>query len=470
MTRLPRIGRLPLVVLAVGIANVALPPETPAQEKTGGKLEAVTVKRRSQLTDDDLRKQLQMAPETGFDQPTLDKFLYDPIVKEGSKVTSLPPDLGVNVFSGLAAKAKRPDMVALPWRVGANSELGREKAEALHALSVKLRTALRESVPQGDVRPDPVKLRKALTDAEWSTPTALPTITQMMQAENIAVRTLMVDMLSKIKGKDASIALAQRAVFDLSPDVREKAVQALAQRPAAEYTPVLHYGLRYPWAAAADHAAEAVVALQLNDLVPELVKLLNEPNPNLPYKTEKGLAVNEVVRVNHLCNCMLCHAPSLAKDDLVRGRVPMPGEDPPPLYYQEASGLFVRADLTFLRQDFSVVQPVANSGKWAGNQRYDYLQRTRLLSKTEQAAFQKLEKDGKVPKTSPQQESVVFALKQLTGADAGQTYDDWNKWLQQSTKPLPPRQPAPKGDPKQEPVPVPKVDPKQAPQPLPQKP
>ncbi|MBN9121712.1 MAG: HEAT repeat domain-containing protein [Planctomycetes bacterium] len=459
MTHSSRSGRWIMALTALGALNAIPLPEAVSQEKerAGGKLE-VTVKRRTQTTDEDLRKQLLLVPEMGFDQPSVDA-VYTPIVKAGDKVKNLPPDLGPTAYHRIANAAKRPDMTFLPWITGPNSELGKEKAEDLHALSVKLRAALRKSVKPDDIRPDPDKLRELLADSEWTSPPALPTLTQMMQAENTAVRTLLVELLSKVKGKEASIALAQRAIFDLSPDVRAKAVQALADRPAAEYTPVLYYGLRYPWAAAADHSAEAIVALQLTDLVPELVKLLREPNPGLPVKTEKGYTIQEVVRVNHLCNCMLCHAPSLAKNDLVRGRVPMPGEDPPPLYYQESSGLFVRADMTYLRQDFSVVQPVANAGKWAGNQRYDYLLRTRPLSKTEQAAFQKLEKENKLPKAYPQLEAVVYALRQLTGKDFGQTYEEWNGGLKRSSAPQP------KQEPKAEPKPEP-----QKPQPEPQKP
>jgi len=225
--------------------------------------------------------------------------------------------------------------------------------------------------------------------------------------------------------------------------VREKAVKALADRPPTEYTPVLYYGFRYSWPAAADHAAEAVVALQRTDLVPELVKLLKEPNPTQPVKTGQSYLVQEVVKINHLCNCMLCHAPSQSREDLVRGRVPMPNEDPPPLYYQEQTGLFVRADLTYLRQDFSVVQPVANSGKWPGNQRYDYLQRTRPLTKQEVTTFQKLEKDNKLPKTYPQQTSVLFALRELTGRDHGTTYEEWSAGLKKEPLPQPTKPPAP---------------------------
>jgi hypothetical protein len=403
---------------------------TPPDEKPVKKLDGV-MKRRTQTSDEDLRKQLQGVTETGFDQPAAEA-LYTPIVKAGTQVKNLDADLGPKAFILMANQANRPDMVALPWITGTHSEIGKEAAERLHVLSVNLRAALRKSVKAGDVRPDPDTLRGLLTDDEWTKPEALPTLTQLLQAENTPIRLLLVEMLAKIKGKEASIALAKRAIFDLSAEVREKAVKALADRPQAEYVPVLYVGFRYPWPAAADHAAEAVVTLQRTDLVPELVKLLKEPDPSQPVKVEKKYVVQEVVRINHLCNCMLCHAPSLAKDDLVRGRVPQPGEDPPPLYYQERTGLFVRADLTYIRQDFSVVQPVAHPGKWSGNQRYDYVLRTRPLTKTEQTAYQKVEKENKSPKSYPQQESVLFALRELTGKDYGSTYADWTAGLQKS--------------------------------------
>ncbi len=399
-------------------------------ESAGGKSAdraRLVVKRRAELTDEELRKQLQSVPETGLDQESA-AMLYSPIeegLRRGDEVKALRPDLGPAFFQGLTVRLQRPDQFALPWRAGRDCEMGKEAAERLHVLSTKLRDALRRSVPTGDVRPEPDKLRALLTGREWGTPDAIPTLTQMMQAENSPIRLLLVEMLENIQGKEASTALAQRAVFDLSPVVREKAVKALANRSPAEFTPILFYALRYPWPAAADHAAEALAALKITDSVPELAKLLNVPNPALPFKGAKGLLVTELVRVNHLSNCMLCHAPSLARGDLVRGRVPMPGEDPPPLYYAETRGLFIRADITYLRQDFSVVQPVALAGKWPGNQRYDYLLRTRPLTRQELRTWQKLDKDKTLPQTYPQREATLFALRQITGKDLGDSYEGW---------------------------------------------
>ena len=232
-------------------------------------------------------------------------------------------------------------------------------------------------------------------------------------------------MLSDIEGKAASVALAQRAVFDVSSEVRETAVSVLARRPAEEYQKTLVDGLRYPWPAAADHAAEALAALKNKEATPYLITMLKEPDPRLPIKENKTYYIRELVRMSHMSNCMVCHAPSLSKEDLVRGRVPVPGEDPPPLYYAHRTGTFVRADTTFLKQDFSLMQPVANAGKWPGNQRFDYLVRARPLNPAEIRSFQALEKSGKITADYPQKEAVLFALRAMTGRDEGSSYEGW---------------------------------------------
>jgi hypothetical protein len=424
-----RFPLLPMLFIAVLLVPLAASAQTTADDPPA------PLKRRGDLTAEDLRKQLQLVQETGLDQVAA-ATLYAPIKKAGDKLQNLPPDFGARLFAQIALQFQRGDQLALPWHRGSDCEMGKEAAERLHVLSNKLRDSLRKSVPTGDIRPDPDKLRGLLNGREWHTAEAIPTLTQMMQAENTPIRLLLVEMLANIKGKEASVALAGRAIFDLAPEVRQKAVEALAKRPATEFKQVLHYGLRYPWAAAADHAAETIAALQMTDLVPNLVDLLKEPSPNLPFKKDKNYAIREVVRISHLSNCMVCHSPSLAKDDLVRGRVPMPGEDPPPLYYQARTGIFVRADITFLRQDFSVVQPVTNSGKWPGNQRFDYILRERPLTKQEQKTFLKLEKDQKLPKAYPQRDAVLFALRQVTKKDAGETYDAWRADLPKLLKAL----------------------------------
>src|SRR5205085_333603 len=176
---------------------------------------------------------------------------------------------------------------------------------------------------------------------------------------------------------------------------------------------------RYPWAPVADHAAEALVALDLKDSVPQIVQRLNESDVGLPVSVRGpgGVpvpAVREMVKINHLGNCVLCHCPSTDTTDLVRGAVPTFGQALPapattPQYYEgNRGGSFVRADITYLKQDFSVVQPVERHGVWPANQRFDYLVRTRTIPMHEMAALTDPKR-----KPSPQRESMLFALRGL---------------------------------------------------------
>ncbi|MBM3978933.1 MAG: hypothetical protein FJ304_01360 [Planctomycetes bacterium] len=184
------------VALAFSTREIAAEDAQPNKPDSG-------MKRRAQTTDEELRKQLQALVETGFDQPAADA-LYGPLVKRDDNMKNFQADLGPKFFTFLVNKAKRTEQLALPWHTGANSEMGKEAAEELQVLSVKLRAALRKSVKQDDVRPDPEVLRKLLTDDEWATAKALPTLTQMMQGENTPIRLLLVEMLAKIKGKEGA--------------------------------------------------------------------------------------------------------------------------------------------------------------------------------------------------------------------------------------------------------------------------
>jgi hypothetical protein len=126
---------------------------------------------------------------------------------------------------------------------------------------------------------------------------------------------------------------------------------------------------------------------------------------------------------------MLCHAPALGPNDPVRGLVPTPGQPlPPPTtpYYQgELGGIFVRADITYLKQDFAVPQPVAKPEQWPVHQRYDYLVRSRYPDKQELGDWLEAKKQA----VYPQREAVLFALRELTGKDAGTSAGAWRQAL-----------------------------------------
>ena len=140
-----------------------------------------------------------------------------------------------------------------------------------------------------------------------------------------------------------------------------------------------------------------------------------------------------MVRIGHLANCTLCHPRSLAATDLVRGEVPDPNSRVSQGgYQQERATLFVHADETYLRQDFSVIQPVSNPGNWPAFQRFDYVIRTQPLT-FEQEIF------GKPVEalSSRQRRAVLFALRELTGADAGRTATGWRRRLAEVEKHAP---------------------------------
>jgi hypothetical protein len=237
---------------------------------------------------------------------------------------------------------------------------------------------------------------------------------QILQCETPVVRCDLVKTLSLIKGKEATQAIARRAAFDPCRMVRETAVEALEKRDASEAREVLLAAMRHPWAPAADHAALALVALEDAEAVPDLRKLCEQPDPCAPFEDSNGAwKKRELVRVNHLRNCLLCHPPSMDKNDELRGPIPVPGEPMRQSSYDELrgsrQGRAVRADVVFFRQDFSVMHRV-NSKNGPEQQRFDYLVRTRQLEPDEVKA---LPKQARTSKTYPQREAVRWALATL---------------------------------------------------------
>jgi hypothetical protein len=401
--------------------------------------ETVKIKRRHAFTDEELRKQLLRVPEVGLDQAAEALFCSQfpsrraPGGGKAIEVPSgLPFDIGPKFLTQYAAKTKQPQLAGVTWIAGEECQTGKERAETMKALSVQLRAFMRLSTPPMDTRPDPDQVRKFFVNGDarqasnfsqvrtipdqWKRAEAVPTLTQMLQAENTPLRLLLVEMLADIKGKEAGEALARRALFDLAPEVREKAVEALAKRPAAEYVSVLVSGFRWPWAPVADHAAEAIEAIKPPEAFLELVSKAEKPDPSLPRQSADGksLMVTELVRINHLSNCVVCHAPSSAPNDLVRGQAPIPGEETVQPYYGGNEGFFVRADVTFLRQDFSVPQPVLNPYKWPGIQRFDYLLRDRKATPAELKLYNAAK--GKKQDTYPQREALLSAMRTMVEA------------------------------------------------------
>jgi hypothetical protein len=283
---------------------------------------------------------------------------------------------------------------------------------------------------------------------EWLRAEAVPAMLQLLTHEDAPVRMMLVEMLADIPERPATVALAQRAVFDLDAQVRETAIKALEKRKAEDYRPVLLRGLRYPWVPAAEHTAEALVALKDKGAVPNLVSLLDQPDPAGPqlHARSKRTFVQEVVRINHVTNCVMCHPPAATGTEPCLGVDPIlglapggkcnptqvtvggqllatPGANGYRRQVASSTPLLLRGDITFLRQDFSVNLPVA--GPAMPPVRFDYVVRTVVLSPKEVAL--RKERVADQPTNYPQRDAVLFALRHLTGKDEGPTTIAWKK-------------------------------------------
>jgi len=347
----------------------------------------------------------------------------------GSRVKQGYTKAQMNEFHPLLELAKtETDLYGLPMRQMGECEIDKKVAPVMSQMSLTLRSAQAGfsrlgNNPQGKYQfASFVSGRK-----EWRKKDAIPGIMQMLQAEGRIVRLEMIDILKEILGKEASQALAQRAIFDFWGGAREAAVDALSERPPHEYRRKLIEGFRYPWPPIADHAADALVALNDQQAVSDLVDLLDEPNPEAPYQDQDGQwCLDELVRVNHMRNCTLCHAPSFTSTDPIRGLIPVPGQRLPVVYYSSQKGDFVRADVTYIKQDFSAMHEVERAAPWPKLQRFDYFVRKRALEIHEIGGFKNREERGS--NSYPQREAVLYALRRLTGDDVGESTAAWRQY------------------------------------------
>ena len=457
-------GKAPATALDQGMKPVqgpgekaAVPVEVPANTTppvlvkmtASGVRERWAKKRRSKVTDTELRQQLMLPAEVDLESsPGTVKRLISQSPKAIASGVDLIPRLS----------STRADLIGLPFHTSGLARMSTEEALNLRVLSGRLRLIIQNSIPGVseevvDARPDHELLRRQLLGTPqqtlWLRPQAISTLRQLLMAEHKNVRLVLVDLLSNIDGRLAGLILAERAIFDLDAEVRLAALVALNNRPSAEYESALVAGLRYPWPAMADHAAEALVVLNLKNAVPRLAMLLDSRELGEPYALNvnqaKRAVVPELVRINHLRNCLLCHSYSGSQADPIRGLVPH-AEHTVPLpvagvqietkgwggggggrpTVNVVTSTFVRPDVTFLRQDFSIVQPVPKHGRlWPADQRFDYLIRLRPINSSELDAWQnKLEASRT---SAPQSDALLYALRELTGEDPGATPADWKR-------------------------------------------
>jgi hypothetical protein len=273
---------------------------------------------------------------------------------------------------------------------------------------------------------------------------ALPAMMQILAVETPDLRVAFVSQLQSRPIDAATItAFARFAIFDPDATVRSAAVDALRRQPFATYGPRLINGLRHPWPAAAEHAAEALVGADAQEALPDLVRLLDEADPTDPFERQESdkkiFAVREVVKINHHRNCMLCHAPAVVRRDDRRvqefhAKVPDPSEPLPRRseQYNPTRGPIVRVDETYLRQDFSMMQAVEERGAWPKMQRFDYLVRTRPATAEEVQASQH-SRQWSDEVLSPHRRAVLYALSRLTCTYVGPNASDWRpeiaRWI-----------------------------------------
>jgi hypothetical protein len=382
----------------------------------------VVLKRRFARTEEELLKQVMNAPALALDRTAARTESAAAV-----RATQLAlADGRKNNEATLALIDRRPDLAGLPLRRGEACRLTPRAAAFLDEGSKALRAPTLDRIDRLMGVPEPEPKFK-----DWLRAETVPVLLQMLMAEAGPFRELLAEHLSRIPDRPATEALAQLALFDLHPRVRQRAIDALATRPSRDYRSALLKGFEHPWPVVAEHAAEAIVALRLKDAVPALLRLFEGPDPRAPYRKVGSSAafVREMVRVNHHMNCLLCHPPSFDPGDNVRGVVPetnMALDSAPGgggYFAIEPERIFVRADITYLKQDFSAMLPVAKPGLWPALQRFDFFVRERFATQQDLLDSALRKKSGQ----SEHHKSAYFALRELTGEDPGPTVADWKK-------------------------------------------
>jgi hypothetical protein len=275
---------------------------------------------------------------------------------------------------------------------------------------------------------------------EHVTVARIAALMQVLAPETASLRLGLVEYLAGVSHVEATKALARLAIFSSEEEVRKAAVEALKVRRERDYTDVLEQGLHYPLPTVSRRAADAIVKLERTDLLPRLVALLEEPDPRAPTLKEvndkRVQVVREVVRVNHHQSCLLCHAPAntgRVSPETLTAAVPNPTEplSVPSQGYGPATSpdVTVRIDVTYLRQDFSMLQPVADANPWPEMQRFDFLVRARTLTDEEATAYREQFDKREPGRPSAYQRVALAALREMTGKDAEPTPEAWRRLL-----------------------------------------
>ena len=324
----------------------------------------------------------------------------------------------------------RADLAGLPFQMGDACRLDKDRSEPFRRAVSQIRDGSQDLV--------------SMVNLVWKKPghnkkqnqEYVAALMQMMPPEASPFALALINHLADFQESEATRALVRVALHGEREETRRAALKALEKRRDPATKEYLLKGMGYPWPEVARNSAAALVYLKAADVVPDLIKVLDRPDPRAPlskeFKGNKVTVVREVVRINHHRSCLLCHPPGNTKDvkqdDILVGAVPNPGEPLSPSFYMpNAPDIVVRADITYLRQDFSRMQKVPDAAPWPPMQRFDFLVRTRILNEVEarisQAEFARQEPN------SPYRQAAVFALRGLTGRDAEPTAAAWRKAL-----------------------------------------
>ena len=342
---------------------------------------------------------------------------------------------------------EREDLRGLPLQMGHQCRLPVQAAQQFSTAVTMVRQSLsteEQSMLPGTDGVSSFWRSWSLNPMPNHTESGVAALSQMLAPEKLSRREALAKQLAEVHHPKATQTLAKQAVFDFDRRVRNVAIEGLRDRPKHEYSETLMQGIRYPWANAAVYASQAIVKLNRKDMIPQLINFLEEADPRDAFecKDEDGDAcfkVREVVRINHHRNCLLCHSTTAnvqGNPDEIPGLIPSPGESFPPPTSPDAyggpvppQGSLIRADVTYLRQDFSVLQPVANAAPWPEMQRFDFLVRTREVNGDELKELVKAKQSRPAGQLSENHQAALRALRELTGKDAGTTAAAWREEL-----------------------------------------
>jgi hypothetical protein len=339
--------------------------------------------------------------------------------------------------------SQRPDLAGLPFVLGDACRRKGENRTQFAAATKPIRDIQRGEIVAADgLSPGGFGDTRLMTEVakvlgeQRSIPPAVQVaaLWQMITAESAGNRLALVKYLHDSTSEvEATRALAKMAIFSEEDQIRSAALDALKTRGRQEYTEVLVNGLSYPWPAVAERASATIAKLGRADLVPQLQEVLNRPDPRVPQTRlvngKPRTFVRELVRINHLHNCVLCHAPAAPSnpqdavaladrtpEDDCTAQVTIPGEAIRQYYRQTIPDLLVRFDVAYLRQDFSVNLPVEKAHPWPRMQRYDFVVRTREVNEQEARAWGEL---LPAEAASPYHRAALAAIAELSERGAG---------------------------------------------------